>query len=387
MISCPVSSLYIFIRQFMDNKTITLPATYTAFSINNGSPIAAIPSATSSGITVATLLKLKGFTLYLPFFATRPPAAVDVSSLIQALGDLYTQNASTSIPVYAAFASTRPTAINTTVPEVTLSSGFTLYIPVTATLPPIVDVSLLTSALKAVSVTPLANSTSSISSKSTLPSAPSGGVPENTFEGALIGGVLGGLIIGLIACSLVLWCIRRRRSGLAAMQAGSKNPSHRKPVPRDASKDEETQIFEVATDVTGWQKHLPQEKEDGMIVKDFKSIFEQIQIHTEGFYEAKLGKPSNQAITFLERLSHDDLPKMLMRTDDAVPLLEGLLIRWIIHRISLRSDARESLLPLEYTKIPEKNKWHMESNEKEKGSTAESKKGQPKLDKAYLHER
>jgi hypothetical protein len=54
------------------------------------------------------------------------------------------------------------------------------------------------------------------------------------------------------------------------------------------------------SDLTGWQKHLPQEKDDRTITKAFWSIFEQIQIHIEGFYESTTEVVPDTAIDALE---------------------------------------------------------------------------------------
>lgn len=145
------------------------------------------------------------------------------------------------------------------------------------------------------------------------------------------------------------------------------------------------QPFATATTVTGWQKHLPQEKDDGTITKAVKTIFDQIQMHVEGFYNSKPRKLSGSAASALDRVSPDGLSRKLSKAPDSLPILEGILIRWIVHRISLRSDAGESFLPSEYTKIPEQNNWHMESEEGYGRQTEEPKKGQSSLASPPTH--
>ena len=137
----------------------------------------------------------------------------------------------------------------------------------------------------------------------------------------------------------------------------------------------EMQIFEAPTAVTGWQKHLPQEKDDRTIANAVKTIFDQVQMHVEGFYITKSAALTTSASAALERVSPDGLSKRLPKAPNSIPILEGILIRWIVHRISLRSDAGASFLPFEYTKIPEQNGWHMESDEGANGQVAESSKG------------
>jgi hypothetical protein len=127
--------------------------------------------------------------------------------------------------------------------------------------------------------------------------------------------------------------------------------------------------------VTGWQKHLPQEKDDRTIAEAVKTIFDQIQVHVEGFYNSKPGKLTSSAAA-LERVSPDGLSNKLSKESNSLPILEGILIRWIIQRISLRADGEESFLPFEYTKIPKQNGWHMESDEQSSDHVDESRKGQ-----------
>lgn len=152
------------------------------------------------------------------------------------------------------------------------------------------------------------------------------------------------------------------------MRNDSKSANHRG-TGHNVVQDKEAQVFAHVTDVSGWQKHLPQEKDDGTIIKAFNSLFDHVQFHVEGFYETKMNKIPSNAISSLDSVSPDGLAKRLLEADDAVPLLAAILIRWIIHRISCRSEATDSLLPLEYAKIPEKTKWHMESRGGEKSFT------------------
>jgi hypothetical protein len=184
----------------------------------------------------------------------------------------------------------------------------------------------------------------------------------------LAGGIVGILIAGVVACALLLWLLRRhRRQKHAAL--------------RSATRDEHSpdskgmQNLAIPMSVTGWQKHLPQEKDDGTIARTVKSIFDQVQVHMEGFYKARPGKMNGEAVAAIEGISSVDLAKKLSKAPNGVLMLEAILIRWIVHRMSLRSVAAESFLPIEYTKIPEQNGWHMESDEHGNGHAAEAKKG------------
>lgn len=417
---CATSHSIIATRMFwkhtMADTTIVLQPSSTVFSTSGGLTLAPITTTAPGSYTVSFS---SGFGLYIPYTVSGP-TSVNVSALVQALGGVIAAappSPTSSIPWTAFSNSNNSTTASIPIASassLSITSGsLTLYIPFTPSLTPTVDTTFVSSLFQALNngqsvvaeTLPSSDppstqsglpgflsssnppSTSSVSSNS-LPtsSAATGSASTKPSKnritgGVLVGGILGGVVFGLIVCSLIAcWWSRRRPSRPTAMQAGPKDPSSRKPVPRETSKDEKTHIFESVTDVTGWRKHLPQEKDDGTLVKAFSSIFEQIQIHMEGFYEEKTGKLPSKAIESLESLSQNDTPRMLRQTDKALVLLESILVRWIISRISLRSIAEQSLLPLEYTKIPEQNKWHMESDKKEYGSAAESKKGQSYID-------
>lgn len=130
-----------------------------------------------------------------------------------------------------------------------------------------------------------------------------------------------------------------------------------------------------STDLTGWRKHLPQEKGTDAIARSFTTTFEQARLHVEGFYEAEAGKPSSEDVSRLYPLAPKDLVNLLLRTNDTIPVLEGILLRWIVQRVSLRSDTDASLLPPEYTGVPKQSDWHMERDTNERPLTAESKRG------------
>jgi hypothetical protein len=199
--------------------------------------------------------------------------------------------------------------------------------------------------------------------------------------GRAVGGSIGGLLVGIAIALIALACLKRRKSHSSEQHPRRSRSSDGDADTRGCPLGKETQAFATATTVTGWQKHLPQEKDDGTITRAVKTIFDQIQMHVEGFYNSKPCKLSGSAASALERVSPDGLSRKLSKAPSSLPILEGILIRWIVHRISLRSDAGESFLPSEYTKIPEQNNWHMESEEGYGRQTEGPKKGQSSLAK------
>lgn len=212
-----------------------------------------------------------------------------------------------------------------------------------------------------------------------------GKTSKGTATGAAIGGSIGGLVVGIAIALIAAACLRRRRSHGSGKHPHRSTSSDGDTDTRGYPMSKEMQSFAPTTTVTGWQKHLPQDKDDGTITKAVKTIFDQIHMHVEGFYNSKSRKVTDSAVAALERVSPDGLSRKLSKAPDSLPILEGILIRWIVHRISLRSDVGESLLPSEYTKIPKQNNWHMESEAGHSGQIEEVKKGQSRLAKSFLH--
>jgi hypothetical protein len=160
------------------------------------------------------------------------------------------------------------------------------------------------------------------------------------------------------------------------MQALPGSPRRAELGSNHSPRGKEMRDLAIPMSVTGWQKHLPQEKDDGTIARTVKTVFDQVQVHMEGFYKPKSEKLTEEAMAAIKRISPPDLARKLGRAPDSVSLLEAILVRWIVQRMSLRSVAAESFLPVEYTKIPEQNGWHMENDENGNVHAAEVRKGQ-----------
>jgi hypothetical protein len=191
-------------------------------------------------------------------------------------------------------------------------------------------------------------------------------------SGTIAGGVVGGFFAGVVIGVMLLWLLGRRRR---QTHATSRSTRPDELMSSHASENKGMQNIATPMTVTGWQKHLPQEKDDGTIARTVKTVFEQVQVHVEGFYKKRPVNMNSEAVAAIERISSVDLAKKLSKAPNGVLMLEAILIRWIVHRISLRSIAAESFLPVECTKIPEQNGWHMESDEHGNGHAAEVKKG------------
>lgn len=332
-------------------------------------------------------------------------ASIDISALTQVLAGLDKANPTNSefslsfycmgcdITSGATTTAAKPTP---TVPEaLTIGPGITIYVPYysnSSELPSISPrvtemqkaASLLVDAVSTGS-TATTTSESGSSSASTTTSSDSGTNSDTNndkegksdppqFDGKVVaGGVIGAFLAGVVACALLLWLLRRHRR---QKHAATRSTMRDERVSSYLPEGKEMQNLAIPMNVAGWQKHLPQEKDDGTIARTVKTVFEQVQVHVEGFYKKTPGNMNSEAVAAIERISSVDLAKKLSKAPNGVSLLEAVLIQWIVHRISLRSVAAESFLPVEYTKIPEQNGWHMESDESGNGHSAEVKKGQ-----------
>ncbi|QIW94962.1 hypothetical protein AMS68_000480 [Peltaster fructicola] len=213
--------------------------------------------------------------------------------------------------------------------------------------------------------TPAASATSS--GNSTI-SATSPGIPAGAVAGAAIGALVFGCLLGI----LILYCCCASR---LKKQETKMDPPYpvisRKAVPGASIKEKDWGTDSV-TDLERWRKHLPQEADDNTISKDARKTFDLINIHIDSYY-APRENPPKEILTAIAAATSTDLVKIFARGLADRQLLEAIAARWITHRISLYSKPEDSLLPVEYTVIPKRNGWHMESEKRE--SCARVEKG------------
>ncbi|CAK1354066.1 unnamed protein product [Cercospora beticola] len=390
----------------MANTIVDLPAIETPpvvgyaayFAEDNVSTFSSrllIASVGGDGVATTTRALDPGFVLYLPFSVTGS-TVVNCSALVPSLTTPYPGLAARV--TYPAIWSVGGRAVAVFDSTVDFPDGGTVFIPVTNSLPARVDMNLGLSALRAAalattttSVIPTSSSslvvtpTAAPNTTTSTPNASSMGTPGPTTNprndgspygpGALAGGIVGAFLAALLLCAL-LWffCIRRRRSRRSASQQRFSDSSNDYALADMARNPEKSQAVVAASAVTRWQKHLPQEKDDGTITKLFKSIFEQAQMHMEGYYGSNTQDLSDASIATLRELSEDDLPLMLSQTQKQVLLLEGILLRFMIRRISGRSDVQDSFLPGDLSRIAKNNKWYMERESGQSGVATSGKK-------------
>ncbi|KAK5707219.1 hypothetical protein LTR17_020908 [Elasticomyces elasticus] len=410
----------------MSSSSTTLTPAGVAIYTNRAPSI--VPVAITSDILTVT----GGFTLYLPVTAYNSNATLTIAKVVSNLDPAATPPVpSNTAPVFIDDGSGAISGIDTEkTPVLTLPKGQTLFVPVTSNLSSAVDVATLKTLLPLIAVAPVSSTTTSIASQentartigsagsqmsppsvspnsatATLATTDSGspGTTSNSSvnntsslvasstaagqtnspsnnqpsitTGALAGGVVGGLVVGLLVGSLLWFCCFRKKP--TGTKSASRDPGHRKPIPMVDLNEKSPQSVVVPVAATSWEKHLPHDKNERAVAGVFRSLFDQVQMHIDGYYVPKGGKPSSKAVQSLQGLCFDELPKALLRTKDAMPILNGILARWIVHHVSLRSAAESSLLPLEYAKVAEKNEWHMESAERHSIASAESRNAFP----------
>jgi hypothetical protein len=320
--------------------TEPIPAIYCSGCETN--KMTSLPPSTAVVLSFAP-----GVTLFIPFVAGPPSITPDVGKMIDDANKL----SKTTIP--------SPSS-STPVASVPTSSS---------------ETSVSNSASAASSSASAASSSASATSSSAFETTSSAPAGKTIGGGGLAGGVIGGFLGGVAICALLMWfwLPRRRRR---QMQALPGSPRRAELGSNHSARGKEMRDLAIPMSVTGWQKHLPQEKDDGTIARTVKTVFDQVQVHMEGFYKPKSEKLTEEAMAAIKRISPPDLARKLGRAPDSVSLLEAVLVRWIVQRMSLRSVAAESFLPAEYTKIPEQNGWHMENDENGNVHAAEVKKGQ-----------
>lgn len=299
---------------------------------------------------------------------------------------------------------------------------FTLYIPYAQTLPTQVNASHLVEVLAAVAPQDFDNVDDPIIGQ---PSTPEGGLGSsgNTSSptlanvpmesqtgggkekkaggsgipaGALAGAVVGGFLLGLLVYGIFarLKSHRRRRQVASAptriegpRKGSIPDGGQSDTASRGLEKDQGYKGFETSTtlaravsagghDLMGWQKHLPQDKDDGTMTKVFSTLFGQVQMHVECYYQARPTRYARDKDSRLAALAttETDLIQRSMH-DNAMVLLQAILSRWIVHRVSLRCDTKQSLLPQDYLQIPKDLGWSMERTEGESRRPVEKGRG------------
>lgn len=359
----------------------------------------ALPSTTAP----TTLILPDGYTPYIAYAAGDVPYAVQTTAgpTIASAGGfiLYlpanvTKNANVSSLIQNVNSGTAPDGLNawhsaTTIADLaSLSADEEILIPVGRRLGERVTVANLKSSLNINSDDlqttsgpsqtgqPPVSTTASNAGATT--SSPKCGINSTTntteqakFNGAVAGGTIGGFVLGALACCTILLCCLKRRNAPSRKPYGGRSGSN--DIRAIVTSEKTPRTIESSMSATGWQKHLPPEEGDRKIENTFQNLYHLIQMHIDGYYGDKAAGLSNEEATAsLKLISEDGIHD---ETADSGILLQAILTRWIIHRISLRSSSTESLLPYEYTRIPETCNWNMERSGQRGLEPSDTRKG------------
>ncbi|KAK3669913.1 hypothetical protein LTR78_010224 [Recurvomyces mirabilis] len=132
------------------------------------------------------------------------------------------------------------------------------------------------------------------------------------------------------------------------------------------------------SDLSTWHKHLPNERGVDSIIHAFKAIFNHVGVHIHGYYRNTPEVASGPDLAALaELLTTSTAGATVLQVQESGQMLEGVLNRWTVGRISLRSEVDQSLLPKEFTGIPKHTHWDMETHEERLMLGVESRKGFP----------
>lgn len=369
------------------STTLFFPSTYTPY-IGNAADTPT-PVIAAGGSTVPPK---GGFILYLSraFPGLSEPTTINVDALQQPLNK---GSLPTSLKVWQGYPAAFTTVQGT---EAILSVGETILVPVSRPLSTEVRLSSLTesfdrsasqsTAPSQAGLTQTATGTSTNSASITnndstsattphMSQTPTGqGISQTTFNGAVAGGTIAGVLFGALVCALVAFCcFRRRRSSARTPRADHFGSSGSEDI---GTNEKAPRAIASSMSATGWQKHLPQEEGDRKIGNAFQTLYHLIQMHVDGYYGDKAsGVSIEEATASLKGISEDGIHNEVSSSSDTGPLLQAILTRWIIHRISLRSSAEDSLLPSEYTRVPETCNWNMERGGHSRTNSSETRQG------------
>lgn len=380
----------------MDVVTITLPET-GAFTIFTQQPdVAAATTVTHLNSSVVTQVPsgALSFTgpVYIPLTGPGPELASRVLSLsslhiVQDEYPIYTPDVTSNNTLSRYDNKTLPTgdgAVTYYVPyRIPTSVGYGALNEIVSRLgQPIsttetsASMSAATTLSSALTADPAASATPIASPSATEASYGDATVLKADALKQSVGGSFGVLLVGIAGTLLVLWCLQCRRNRTFARRASQVTRNDGAVTHGPSSTSKKMHVLHVPANIDGWQKHLPQEKDEGTISRTIKAVFDQVQMYIEDYYNDKPGNMDQSTIAVLGRVSTAELTNMLIKSSKGTSTLEAILVRWIVHQVSLRSDAGDSFLPFEYTRIPEQNGWHMESDDDDNGHVRESKKGE-----------
>jgi hypothetical protein len=196
---------------------------------------------------------------------------------------------------------------------------------------------------------------------STAASAPSSSNTKTTggsSPGVIAGAAVGAAVVAsLLTCFIIFMFLRQtkkkkgRKNGKRRSAGGAFMADVEKSLPREPSGDGD---FTSATRVL--QKHLPQSADDKTIRSSVKTLFDQVEVHVENFYQ---NSPVQTSERLQEELRLVDSPHLsesivtlLPRVRSQTALIKHCLLSYCVASISTEDDSVQSLLPADYATTP-----------------------------------
>lgn len=203
-----------------------------------------------------------------------------------------------------------------------------------------------------------------ISSTSTLSSSASKNgtdVHGKIYDAGVVAGAAVGAAIGaaILAALIVFLCLRKRRSGKNAGQHREHTPDlvifGKGPGSQMASEESHHPVNGLA-----WMKQLPQPADDNTMVMKVKTLFHQIQLHVENFYQntnvrgSTISDEGQEALMDLDsELLPSSLPAAILNSSASTTVITHVLAHLIIRSISVDTLPGDSFLPGEFAGLPQ----------------------------------
>ena len=186
-------------------------------------------------------------------------------------------------------------------------------------------------------------------STSPPPSSTSHASHNNRLPNGTVAGIVAGAAVGLalLTFAATYLFMRRRKSSKnrdslyeQSQYTESKGPSVlEKPKPSDS-----------------FETYLPQSADDRTVQNTAKTIFDQIELHVENFYQntSRMSTQPTEADvkTFNSPYLSGSLGALLAQSRNAVPLIKHSLAHFVTDSISLIANPEATLLPDEFVLLP-----------------------------------
>ena len=190
----------------------------------------------------------------------------------------------------------------------------------------------------------------------TSPSDPAGNngcISTGAVAGAAVGAAVGAAILTFLITFMFLRKKNERsgRHGKRRSGSGGFSTYTEKALPKDPSAGGEAILAASA-----WQKHLPQSADDKTIRASVKTLFDQVEVHVENFYQDSTVPMTEALQAELLRVDSPHLPEsivaLLPRARSQTALIKHCLLSYIVASISTDDNSVQSLLPADYATLP-----------------------------------